>query len=133
MDELLEQELIQRGSFENFKSTICHRIKELGDLNFIVDTLKSNDIRKYYRRKWYPECLYLLAMLDYISRENNISICSEYDDIRRYKLEKIIYPASIMALSIASKSTDPLERAKKEAIPEFMRFNIIESDVRNVV
>ena len=72
-------------------------------------------------------------MLDYISHENNISICNEYDDLRQCKLEKIIYPASIIALSTASKSTEPLEQAKKEAIPEFMRFNIVESDVRNVV
>lgn len=133
MDELLEQEFMQRSSFENFKSAICHRVKELGDLEFVLDTLRCNDIRKYYRRKWYPECLYLLAMLDYISRENNISICEEYDDLRSCKLEKVIYPAGIIAVSVASKSAEPLERAKKEAIPEFMRFNIIESDVRNVV
>lgn len=133
MNELLEPDFVERSSFENFKSAICHRVKELGDLDFIKNTLKSNDIHKYYRRKWYPECLYLPAMLDYVSRENNIPICNEYDGLRRCKLERIIYPASIIALSVVSKSAKPLERAKKEAIPEFMRFNIVESDIRNVV
>ena len=70
MEELLAPCFIKRSSFENFKSTVCHRVKELGDINFIIDTLESQDIRTYYNRKWYPESLYLLAMLDYLSRES---------------------------------------------------------------
>jgi hypothetical protein len=31
------------------------------------------------------------------------------------------------------KSDEPLRIAEQEAIPEFRRFNIIESEVRNVV
>ena len=60
MEELLAPCFIKRSSFENFKSTVCHRVKELGDINFIIDTLESQDIRTYYNRKWYPESLYLL-------------------------------------------------------------------------
>ncbi len=133
METLLEPCFIRRSSFENFKSTVCHRVKELGDLDFILETLESQDIRRYYDRKWYPESLYLLAMLDYISRENSIPLCDEYDDLRHCKLEKIIYPASLLAMSAAAKSDEPLKAAAKAALPEFKRFNIIESEVRNVV
>ena len=35
-------------SFELFKSNICHRIKDSGDIAFIIETLKSNEIRQYY-------------------------------------------------------------------------------------
>ena len=132
MEDLLAPYIEKRSSFENFKSTICHRVKEMGDIDFIVDTLESHDIRKYYERKWYTESLYLLAMLDYISRENDVPMCDEYDDLRMCKLEKPVYPASILAVSVTSKNDDALKNAEKSAIPEFKRFNIIESEVRNV-
>ena len=133
MDELLAPCFIKRSSFENFKSTVCHRVKELGDINFIIDTLESQDIRTYYNRKWYPESLYLLAMLDYISRVNDVPLCSEYDDLRRCCLEKPLYPASILAIYAASKDDRVMIQAEHDAIPEFRRFNIIECEVRNAV
>lgn len=133
MEELLAPCFLKRSSFENFKSNVCHRVKKLGDIDFIADTLESQEIRTYYDRKWYPESLYLLAMLDYISRENDIPLCDEYDDLRRCKLEKPIYPASIRALSAAAKNESAMARAAVIAIPEFKRFNIIENEVRNVI
>ncbi len=133
MEELLAPCFIKRSSFENFKSTVCHRVKELGDINFIIDTLESQDIRTYYNRKWYPESLYLLAMLDYLSRENDVPLCDDYDDLRRCKLEKPVYPAGIRALSAAAQNDAAIKEAAKTAIPEFMRFNIVENEVRNVI
>jgi len=133
MEELLAPCFFRRSSFENFKSAVCHRVKEMGDIDFIIDTLERQDIRTYYDRKWYPESLYLLAMLDYISRENGIPLCDDYDDLRCCKLEKPIYPASIRAVSAAAKSNAALQDAAMNAIPEFKRFNIIENEVRNVI
>lgn len=130
---ILAPRSVNRSSFENFKSTICHRVKELGDMDFIIDTLESQDIRMYFERKWYPESLYLLAMLDYLSRENDVPLCDEYDDLRRCRLANTIYPSSILAMSAASKKEDELRRAEAAAIPEFKRFNIIESEIRNVI
>lgn len=133
MESILAPCFVKRSTFENFKSTICHRVKELGDIEFIIDTLESQDIRMFFERKWYPESLYLLAMLDYISRENDVPLCDEYDDLRRCRLEKTIYPASLLAISAASKNEERLRDAEVTAIPEFKRFNIIESEVRNVI
>lgn len=133
MEQLIETYVVKRSVFENFKSAICHRVKELGDTEFIIETLERNDIRTYYNRAWYPECLYLLAMLDYISRENQVPLCTDYDDLRTCKLEEPLYPAGIRLLAKAKDSQMVLEEAKNKAIPEFLRFNIIESEVRNVV
>lgn len=133
MEELLAPYFLKRSSFENFKSIICHRVKELGDLDFIIDTLNSQEIRTFFDRKWYPESLYLLAMLDYISRENNIPLCNDYDDLRQYKLEKPIYPAGIRAIAAVSNNDTAMQNAVMTAIPEFRRFNIIENEVRNVI
>lgn len=133
MEELLEPYLVKRSSFENFKSSICHRVKEMGDIDFIIDTLQSEEIRTYYDREWYPESFYLLAMLDYLSRENDIPICDDYDDLRPLKLEKPVYPSSIMALYVSCNDKAILDKAEESAIPEFKQHNIIESEVRNVI
>ena len=122
-----------RSSFEIFKSNTCHHVKDMGDLDFIVVVLESYEVRKLYNKHWYPEALYLLAMLDYLSRINEIPLCSKYNDLRMRKLEKPIYPVGVLLNSEVLKSDEPLRIAEKEAIPEFRRFNIIESDVRNVV
>ncbi|MBQ6357577.1 MAG: XRE family transcriptional regulator, partial [Clostridia bacterium] len=80
-----------------------------------------------------PECLYLLAMVDYISRENDVPLDLEYDDLRRLRLEAPLYPASVRAMAAASNSDMPLRSAEEASIPEFRRFNIIENEVRNVI
>jgi hypothetical protein len=122
-----------RSSFEIFKSNTCHHVKDIGDLDFFLDVLENDEVRKLYNKHWYPEALYLLAMIDYLSRINEIPLCSKYNDLRTRKLEKPIYPVGVLLNSEVLKSDEPLRIAEKEAIPEFRRFNIIESDVRNVV
>lgn len=133
MEELLAPCFLERCSFDSFKSAICHRVKEMGDIDFIIDTLETDDIRTFYELKWYEESLYLLGMLDYLCRENEVPICNDYDDLRRLKLEKPIFPSSLLALSVVLEDDSILKNAAKTAIPEFARFNIIENEVRNVV
>ena len=133
MEELLAPYLRERVSFELYKSNICHRLKELGDIDFIIEILKKDDISKLYRRKWYPESLYLLAMLDYISRENDVPLCTKYEALRSVKLEETLYPASVLAMAMVSGEEKIKEEALSQSIPEFLRHNIVESEVRNVI
>ena len=121
-----------RPSFELFKSNTCHMVKDMGDIPFIIQLLKTNQIRNLYEKKWYPEALYLLAMLDYLSRENNVPICKNYNDIRTTKLQRPVYPSSVVILCKTLNSDAPKEECIRLAIPEFLRFNIVESEVRNV-
>ena len=65
-----------RCLFETFKSNICHQVKDMGDIAFIITILENNTIRCLYNKKWYLESLYLLAMLDYLSRLNDLPICT---------------------------------------------------------
>ncbi len=123
----------ERGSFELYKSNICHRLKETGDVGFIMDTLERDEIRAYYKCGWYPESFYLLAMIDYVSRINNVLICTDYDDIRRCKLKEVLYLSGVLTAAIVSGNEQPKEQARQEAIPEFMRFNIVEGGVRDAI
>lgn len=133
MEDLMLSRMETRCSFELFKSNVCHRLKRLGDISFLLETLENNEIQKYYSKKWYPECFYLLAMVDYLSRENHVDICNDYDTLRNQKLSEVLYPSSILALCSAEKSNEPKEQAYRDAIPEFLRFNIVECEVRNVI
>ena len=132
METLIEEAMEYRSNFETFKSNVCHRVKNMGDINFITDTLESDDIRILFNKKWYPECLYLLAMVDYLSRENGLPLCINYDDLRATRLQKPVYPASIIAKCAVMGSERPKQESLNVAIPEFRRFNIVENEVRNV-
>ena len=116
VEELLKPYYIDRPDFELFKSNTCHRLKEIGDIDFVIDTLESKIIISYMDRKWYPEAM-----------------CDEYDDMRTKKLAAIVYPRSVLALCAASKDDSAKEKAIRSSIPEFLRHNIVESEVRNVI
>lgn len=133
MESLIEPCFDKRCDFELFKSNTCHRLKKLGDIEFVIELLEEDLIRKYYKKRWYPESLYLLAMLDYLSRENDIPICTQYDDMRSLKLKTILFPAGVLVAAKVAKSDELKHRSVREAIPEFMRFNIVESEVRDVI
>lgn len=62
MEELLIQEE-KRISFELYKSNLCHALKDKGDISFLTDIITGGDIPRLFERQWYPEGLYLLAML----------------------------------------------------------------------
>ena len=131
MEELVEKRMHHRPSFDWFRSETCHKVKRLGDVDFLIETLSGNEIETYYEREWYPEALYLLAMVDYLSRENEVPLCTKYNAFRKLKLQKPLFPASLLMEAEILKDDSLLEDAKKEAIPEFMRFNIVEKEVRD--
>ena len=136
VDSLLENNSVEssdyRCSFETFKSNTCHNVKDKGDIDFIIETLETDEVRKLYNRSWHREALYLLAMVDYLSRINGLPVCTNYNDIRSKKLEKPYFPAGVVVSSVATGDESIKEKALADAIPEFLRFNIVESDVRNV-
>jgi transcriptional regulator with XRE-family HTH domain len=132
VESLLLEAMEHRPSFEIFKSNVCHYVKDMGDVDFLIDTIKSDRIYSYLEKRWYRESLYLLAMVDYLCRENAVPLHEDYAELRSLKLSEIVYPAAILILSAALKSDEPKEKSLREAIPEFLRHNIVESEVRNV-
>ena len=133
MEDLLESSCEPRCSFELFKSQTCHRLKELGDLPFLMQLLSRDEISLYEKREWYPESLYLLAMVDYLSRIHNIALCSKYNKLRTAKLSEVIYPSGILSICAIEKSDRMKIKSFQESIPEFIRHNIVEVEVRNVI
>jgi transcriptional regulator with XRE-family HTH domain len=132
VDLLISASVEHRPNFEIFKSHVCHKVKNDGDMGFIINTLESNEIRSLYQKQWQIESLYLLAMLDYISRENDIQLCTNYNDLRRVRLKETVFPTGVHVRCIVSGDDFPKRESINGAIPEFMRHNIVESEVRNV-
>ena len=132
MEEMLEKRMYNRPSFDLFRSNVCHNVKRLGDLDFLIETLSGDEAEKYFERGWYPEALYLVAMVDYLSRENDIPLCDKYDSLREVRLQKPIFPSSLRVEAKVMQDNALLDDAVSNAIPEFARFNIIESEVRDV-
>ena len=54
LDYLVADALDYRASFETYKSSVCHKVKDMGDMGFIIDILESDEIRRLYQKRWYP-------------------------------------------------------------------------------
>ena len=132
IEELLKEYLEYRPAFTTFKSNVCHYVKDMGDIEFLINVISSDKIYEYFNKKWYPEALYLLGMVDYLCRENGLPLLEDYDELRKAKLDEMVFPIGILLLCDMKNSDEPKERSLKEAIPEFLRHNIIESEIRNV-
>jgi hypothetical protein len=91
----------------------------------------TDTLQKLYNRSWYREAFYMLAMVDYLSRINELPICTNYNDIRCKKLEKPYFPVSVVVSYAATGDESIKEKAFADAIPGFLRFNIVESEVKN--
>ncbi len=130
VERLIEPYMEKRIDFESYKSNICHRLKIRGDIDFIDEVLEKEEIEECWSKGWYPECFYLLAMIDYIGRINGKPENDGFKEIRQSKLKEPLFPASIQMLARLDGEKQAKEYALSKAIPEFLKFNIVELDVR---
>jgi len=121
-----------RTDFETFKSNVKHMVKD-NPINFIEDVHMNQLINQYVNLSYFPEALYLLAMIDYLSRIYRKPIINAYNNLREYKLNDRLYPASIVVMSQINPDSNILNKSYESSIEEFKRFNIIESEIDNIV
>ncbi len=121
------------NDFEVYKSNICHELKHMGDKEFAARLLKNKDIEKMFVEKRYLECFYLLGMLDYLCHLNGWGEPSQYNGLRRIKLDKPVFPKGVFCTAQFSECPDKVfQKALSEAIPEFLKYNIVEAYIRDV-
>lgn len=118
---------------EIFRSNVCHRVHDMGEHDFVVDTLQSEVIFHYWNEDKRFQALYLLAMIDYLCRKNDIPLCENYNELRSFCFKKPIYTMDVLLYSklISDQDVDKdiKEEARNNSIPEFIRFNIVECDI----
>ncbi|MCR4961853.1 MAG: helix-turn-helix transcriptional regulator [Lachnospiraceae bacterium] len=120
----------KKYSFNLFRSEQCHLVNRVGEIDYVIDLLEKKKIDYYWKLDMKAEALYLLAMLDYLSKRNDLPKCIDYEIIRQYKLEKPLFPADT-ELSEKLLGEDAHEEALNHAIPEFLNYNIVECEFIN--
>ena len=134
IEDLIEgEDKLNTIDYDTFRSNTQHKLKRMGDYAYIKDVLTSDVIQDLFDKKKYAESLYILALLDYLSRIHNIPICGKYNQLRTCKLQNPLYPRSVIAADVVNRSKHVKQKAIADSIPEFIRFNIVECEVRNVV
>lgn len=117
--------------FDLFKSNTLQRLKREKEEDFIKRMATTDVINNYYQHNKYKEALYLLALLDYLSKKNSLPLLKQYDYLRDYKLDKV-YVSKSLYLLLAYKSTT-ITSIYKECIKEFLKYNIVEAEIDNVI
>ena len=87
---LIDDSVQYRPCFGICKNDILGRVNDMGDLEFIIDTLESDEVRKLYEKERYDESLYLLSLLDRLCIANGLPICADYEAIRKDKARNVI-------------------------------------------
>lgn len=127
-----------RIHFDQFRSGVCHLLKSMGDVDFVELIVKENWIELFWNFGWKKESLYMLAMLDYLSDLYNVPPFSYYDPFRLQKMEYTVFPQSVL---IEDKIW-PNKHIKEEVVKKctldpiskyFVKYNIVEGDIRDVV
>ena len=126
-----------KNSFEWYRSEICHLLKRLGDADFVSMVVEEQWIPTFWEWEWYAEAFYMLAIIDYLSDVNEVKRFSGYDEYRNYKLEKVLYPQSVlinMRLFPDKYNEESIVKKCKEdpCSKYFIKYNIVEGDIRNV-
>ena len=117
--------------FDLFKSDTLQRLKREKEEDFIKRMAATDVINNYYQHNKYKEALYLLALLDYLSKKNSLPLLKQYDYLRDYKLDKV-YVSKSLYLLLAYRSTT-VTSIYKECIKEFLKYNIVEAEIDNVI
>ena len=117
--------------FDLFKSDTLQRLKREREEDFIKRMATTDVINNYYQNNKYKEALYLLALLDYLSKKNSLPLLKQYDYLRDYNLDKV-YVSKSLYLLLAYKSTT-VTSIYKECIKEFLKYNIVEAEIDNVI
>lgn len=130
--EILFPDNLNYDNLDLFRSEICHWVQKNGDLKFVYNIYYFDIIDKYWYADRVFEAIYLLAMVDYLSRLNSMGLYFKYDKLREIKLKERYYPYSIELLDKFSPDVNWLEKAWNEAIPEFKRVNIVEAKIEEV-
>ncbi len=135
---IFEFDYNNRMSFDHFRSEMCHILKELGDYVFIQNINSKNVIDSCWENEWEAEALYLLAMMDYLSDLHCLSKCADYDKYRKYKLKEPLFPGGILMMDkvmpdkhIKEKTIEDLKN--NQLAQYFLKYNIIEGDIRDVI
>ena len=111
-------------SFENFKSTMLHRLHKTAPKDFVKEVINNNMIEKELDDKQYLFANYLYALCVYLIKENNLKERVHLKET--YLTKKYVFPIDSITQAYVFKNNSYLYDAYNKAIPIFLKFKIIE-------
>ena len=131
------ERLFYEEDFENFKSNICHYLKSLGDREFLFMAISENWIPVFVKGDMLLKALYTLALTDYLEELHGLKPYPEYNEYRKLKLTETIYPRGVLILDAVSDDNEKektlMEVKNSRICRYFIKYNIVDDDIRNVV
>lgn len=129
--ELLKFKNDEKEDFRYFRGNVLHSLKREGPAQFVNTVIKKKYIDYYLKNNEQEKGLYLLALIDYLIRINDLEpYISRYNEYRKKKLDSPFFVGSTLVCFAT------IQEAEKElnitVIPEFKKYNIIEENVFNV-
>ena len=116
--------------FDVFKSSVCHELKSLKDKQFLIKYLSNNKVKEYYQNNDFLKAIYLISIIDFVCKRNNLPLVSQFNEIRKLKLDKLYVPESLFLLLKSNQIT--VSQIIKESNNIFLKHNIVESEIENV-
>lgn len=80
----LDRKKEREEAYKYYCEDLQNKIKEMGELNFLVSYLKNNEVSILFNLNRKKESKYLLALVDDLCVKYNFPLCKEYDEIREY-------------------------------------------------
>lgn len=142
MDKIISIEnIIEDGgteSFEQFRSEICHCLKRLGDKTFSETALRDDWPGRMWKKGQYAEAFYVLAIMDYVTSQGINCDMQKYSDIRAKKLKEPLFPLGVLYMEKLMPQADKKKEYAKKCIDSycgrfFLKYNIMEDDIRDVI
>lgn len=121
-------------SQRNYVSELEHRLKDSIDndafFHFLVQEISLDDL---YNQEQYEKLYYTVALVDYL---DCIDEERKFDYIGKYmhgKLEYLTFSSGVETYCKVVQSEDIKEQLLKSALPEFLKYNLVVTDVEGVV
>lgn len=118
--------------FEIFKSNVLHILKSETDTGFLKKALVEDIVTYYFSRRLFKEAFYFLALIDMVSKLNCVPLWNGYDGYRSLTLSETVWPKEAEMMDRMTGSDKYTRDAMGKALPEFLKYNIVEVDIRDV-
>ncbi len=116
---------------EDFRGKVIHRLERDGKTETWIWLLRSGCIRRYWYDGEYFKSLYLLGLLDFLSRgmPNRDVIEGEYCYYRKNGFKDLVLSSGKRLKDADPKVQEQINKDMEKAIPEFYRLGIVETDL----
>ena len=111
------------ASFYMLMETFLEQLHAMGERAFVQGVYSSDWIRRFFNGRQYRCALFLLGLVDFLCRKNQIRKDVRYEEYRKVRLDKPVYALHTLEKTECS-GLNVLDDAQNQAIPELAHFGI---------